>query len=439
LSLATEIAPDKYEYSGPCLQNPDRRALERLSGVTHRVAITGLGAVSALGQGMEANWSGVAEGRSGIRLLDKALDDEPAWRMTGPAGYIDSLDTTRMDARFGARALGQLDPVAAYSVLATLEALEDADLIGDPVLDQRTAVMYGCASGGNTSNETGYYRIYARRSGVHPMSIPKGMLSAPASHISMVFGIHGPAFVLSSACTSSAHALGEAMHMVRSGRVEVAIAGGAEAGLTLGNWAGWIALRAMSTDTCRPFSAGRKGLILGEGACTLVLERWERAKARGAKIYGELVGYGASSDAMHLTAPDASGMRAAIAAAHQDAGISTAAPILISSHGTGTILNDKTETAAMKAVYGQEMTDKMVIATKSAHAHLIGGSGALEFALGLMALHHGLAPPVLNWTGLDEECDLPLALTPTPIDYDVLVSNSFAFGGLNAVLIGRRA
>jgi nodulation protein E len=388
---------------------------------------------------MEANWSAVAEGRSGIRLLNRPLDDEPAWLMAGPAGFIDTLDTTAFDARFGARALAQLDPVAAYSVLATLEALQDAGLVGDPVLNHKTAVLYGCGSGGNTSNEAGYRRIYAKRQGVHPLSIPKGMISAPASHISMVFGLHGPAFVLSSACTSSAHALGEAMHMIRSGRVEVALAGGAEAGLTFGNWAGWIALRAMATDTCRPFSAGRQGLILGEGACTLVLERWDRAKARGAKIYGELVGYGASSDAMHLTAPDATGMRAAIALAHDDAGISAQTPVLISSHGTGTTLNDKTETQAVRGFYGDALHNNLVIATKSAHAHLIGGSGALEFALGLLAIQQGLAPPILNWTGPDADCDLPLALAPTPIDYDVLVSNSFAFGGLNAVLIGKRA
>ncbi len=407
--------------------------------MTYRVAITGLGAVSALGQGMQATWSGVAEGRSGIGRLDRQLDDEPAWRMAGPAGFIDTVDTTRLDARFGPRTLAQLDPVSAYAVLASLEALEDADLLGDPVLDQKTAVVYGCGSGGNTSNDLGYHRLYAKRAGVHPLSIPKGMISAPASHISMVFGIHGPAFVLSSACTSSAHALGEAMHMVRSGRVEVALAGGAEAGLTLGHWAGWTALRAMATDTCRPFSAGRKGLVLGEGACTLVLERWDRAQARGAQIYGELVGYGASSDAKHLTAPDADGMRAAIAAAHEDARVDTTTPVLISSHGTGTVLNDKTETEAMRAFYGEAMVDNLVIATKSSHAHLIGGSGALEFALGLMALKQGLAPPILNWTGPDADCTLPLALAPTSIDYDVLVSNSFAFGGLNAVLIGRRA
>ena len=407
--------------------------------MTHRVAVTGLGAVSALGQGMGTNWAAVAEGRCGIRRLDRPLDDEPAWRMAGPAGFIDTLDTTALQARFGARILAQLDPVAAYSVLASFEALSDAGLIDDPVLDSRTAVLYGCGSGGNASNEVGYHRIYAKHSGgVHPLTIPKGMISAPASHISMVFGIHGPAFVLSSACTSSAHALGEAMHMIRSGRVEAAVAGGAEAGLTLGNWAGWVALRAMASDTCRPFSIGRQGLILGEGACTLVLERWDRAKARGATIYGELVGYGASSDAMHLTAPDAEGMRAAIAAAHGDAHLAPATPVLISSHGTGTVLNDKTETQALKTFYGDALHNDLVIATKSAHAHLIGGSGALEFALGLLALRHGLAPPILNWTGRDKDCALPLALTPTPIDYDVVVSNSFAFGGLNAVLIGRR-
>lgn len=408
--------------------------------MSHRVAITGLGSVSALGQGMDAAWRAVAQGQGGIRMLDRPLDDEPAWRIHGPAGYIHHLDMAPAEDRFGARMLGQLDPVASYAILATLEALEDAGLLGDSVLTHQTAIQYGCASGGNASNEVGYQRLYVKRNpSVHPLTIPKAMVSAPASHISMVFGVRGPAFVLSSACASSAHAIGEAMHMVRSGRVQVAITGGAEAGLTLGSWVGWQALRAMDPETCRPFSAGRKGLVLGEGAATLILENWDRAVARGAKIYGELAGYGASSDAGHLTAPDPEGMASAIAAAHSDAAIDTKTPVLISSHGTGTTLNDKAETEALHAVYGDALDDSLVIATKSAHAHLVGGSGALEFALGLLALEHGLAPPILNWLGPDQACTLPLALEPTAITHDVLVSNSFAFGGLNAVLIGRRA
>ncbi len=195
----------------------------------------------------------------------------------------------------------------------------------------------------------------------------------------------------------------------------------------------------MASDTCRPFSIDRQGLVLGEGAALLVLEDWDRATARGATIHGELLGYGACSDAAHITAPDQAGVERAIRLAHADAGVALGHPVLISSHGTGTALNDRTEAAALRAVYGDALADDLVIATKSAHGHLIGGSGALEFVLGMMALKDRVAPPILNHRGADPACDLPLALEATAIDHDILVSNSFAFGGLNAVLIGRRA
>ena len=265
------------------------------------------------------------------------------------------------------------------------------------------------------------------------------MISAPASHLGMLLGAHGPAFVLSSACASSAHALGEAMHMIRAGRVEVAIAGGAEACLNPGSRVAWNSLGVLAPDTCRPFSLGRKGLVLGEGAAVLVLESAEHAEARGAEALGELAGYGASADAGHITAPDRAGIEAAIRAAHGDAGLAFDEPALISSHGTGTALNDAAEAAALRSVYADGLDRHTVIATKSAHGHLIGGAGAIEFVIGIKAVAARLAPPVLNFLGPDPHCDLPLALEPTPITHRALVSNSFAFGGLNAVLIGRVA
>ena len=413
--------------------------------MTRRVAVTGLGCVSGLGQGVTATWAAARDGRGAIRTLSRPSDEDPAWGFQGPAAPIDSLDVGLAETRFGPRALGQLDPLAAFAVTATLEALSDAGILGaagqpdDPVLRERTAVVYGCGSPGNATIDAAYQRLYARRSAkAHPQTIPKSMISAPASQISMLFGLHGPAFVIASACASSNHAIGEAMHMIRAGRAEVAITGGAEACLTPGCWAGWTAIRAMAPDTCRPFSTGRLGMALGEGAATLVLEDLDRARARGARIHGELIGYGATSDAANLTAPDLDGVCAAISAAHRDAGRDPAEPSLISSHGTGTPLNDLTETAAIRRVQGGGLDDSLVIATKSAHGHLIGGSGALELLLGLLALKNGVAPPILNHLGPDPACDLPLALAPTPIDYETLVSNSFAFGGLNAVLIARR-
>jgi nodulation protein E len=230
------------------------------------------------------------------------------------------------------------------------------------------------------------------------------------------------------------------MHMVRAGRAKVVIAGGADASLTYGSWAAWKALRAMAPDACRPFSQGRQGMVLGEGAATVVVEDLEHARARGATIHAELIGAGASSDAFDLTQPDGEGALRAMAEAYAGAGIERSEPALVSAHGTGTPLNDKTEAQALRTLYGPDLGRQTVIATKSAHGHLLGAGGAIEFVAGVQALSRGLAPPVLNYLGSDPECDLPLALrAPAPIGCELLVSNSFAFGGLNSVLIARRA
>ncbi len=299
-------------------------------------------------------------------------------------------------------------------------------------------MIYGSGAGGVTTLEEGYVRLlHGKRGSVHPTTIPRQMLSAPASELSMRFGIKGPVLALASACSSSAHAIGEGVHRIRAGRSKVVVAGGAEACITYGSWAGWLALKAMAPDTCRPFSIERKGMVLGEGAATLVLEDLEHALARGAPILGEVLGEGATSDAHHITAPSGEGAERALRLAHADAGVSLETPVLYSAHGTGTLLNDRTEAAALRAVYRDALDASLVIATKSAHGHLIGAGGALEFLLGLLALGHGLAPPVLNGIAPDPECPVPVAWAPTPIGFTTLVSASFAFGGLNSVLIGR--
>ena len=404
-----------------------------------RVVVTGLGCVSGLGQGVATTWNRLARGDGAIAPISRSYGDHPALGFQGPAAAVSGLDLSALQARFGARALANLDPLSQFAATATHEALEDAGLLDHPSLQTRTAILFGAGSGGNATFEEGFSRIYDRKLGsVHPLTIPKSMLSAPAAQLSMMFGVRGLTFSLSSACASSAHAIGEAMHMIRAGRFDVALAGGGEACLTLGSWLGWAALRTLAPDTCRPFSIGRKGLVLGGGAAMLVLASEDHARARGAVIHAEMAGLGAASDAHHLTAPHADGAAAAIRAAHADASLALDQPALISSHGTGTALNDKTEAQAMRAIYGDAMAGKTVIATKSAHGHLVGGGGALEFLIGIRALQQQLAPPVLNWAGPDPDCDVPLALEPTPLDCDALVSNSFAFGGLNAVLVARR-
>ena len=396
--------------------------------MTARVAVTGMGCVSGLGQGMAATWAGLADGRGGVRLLSRRFGDDPRFAMDGPAACVEAVDGSALEAHLGRRVMAQLDPVCAYAVAATHEALGDA------------AILYGGASGGNVTIEESYARLFLKgQSNVHPLTIPKYMSSAAVGQISMLFGVKGMAFAIASACASSAHAIAEAMHLVRAGRSKIVLAGGADASLTYGSWTAWKALRAMAPDACRPFSSERKGMVLGEGAATLVLEDLDHARARGATIHAEVIGAGASSDAFDLTQPDGVGAAKAIVRARADAGISSDEPCLISAHGTGTPLNDKMEAQALREVFGRDLERHCVIATKSAHGHLLGAGGAIEFVAGLRALEEGLAPPILNYLGPDPECDLPLALGEArPIGHEVLVSNSFAFGGMNSVLIARR-
>ncbi|WP_285017312.1 beta-ketoacyl-[acyl-carrier-protein] synthase family protein [Novosphingobium sp. fls2-241-R2A-195] len=419
--------------------------------MTNRVLITGLGCVSGLGRGVGVNWERVRGGDGAIRPLEPPapegiaawFDDDKAHEAVGQSlqrsalhrsALLGNVDPERL------RRLGKLDRLSSFALEAGLEAVTHAGLLAHPALVQRTAILLGCGSGGNGTIETAYERLFAAgQSRVHPQTIPSSMIAAPAAQLSMLLGVHGPVLTLSGACASSAQALGEAMHMIRAGRADVVIAGGAEACLTRGSLTGWQSLGVLAPDTCRPFSRDRRGMVLGEGAAVLVLESERHAHARGARVLGELAGYGVSSDATHMTAPDVEGIAAAIRAAHEDAGIGIDTPALVSAHGTGTALNDPAEAAAMHRVYGPALAHHRVIATKSAHGHMIGATGAIEFLLGLVALSEGIAPPVLNHLGPDPDCDLPLVLAAQEFAPDVLVSNSFAFGGLNAVLVGRRA
>lgn len=390
------------------------------------VVLTGMGCISGLGAGVERTWVRLLSGESAIRPFGK----------DGIAASV--ADEDRPDPGPWRR-LGRLDPLSLFALAAASEAVAQSGLEGHPVLTERTAILLGCGSGGNATIDDAYERLYARGAKVHPQTIPSSMISAPASHVAMALGVHGPAFVLASACASSAHALGEAMQMIRTGRVDVAIAGGAEACLTPGSFAGWKALGVLAGDSCRPFSRDRQGMVLGEGAAVLVLESEAHARDRGATLLGTLVGYGASSDAVHITAPDTHGIARAIRAAHADAGVDPATPALISAHGTGTVLNDAAEAQALHLVYGDALDRHAVIATKSAHGHMIGATGAMEFLIGMKALAEGVAPPILHHSGTDPGCAVPLVLERRTISQRLLVSNSFAFGGLNAVLIGQTA
>lgn len=401
-----------------------------------RVAITGIGVISALGPGREEFWSSLAQGCSGIGPIEAA--DRTQLR------FQNGAEVRGYDPRehFEERRADLLDRFAQFALIAAREAVEDAGWNGElSALRERTAIITGSCVGGQTTWEEGYHRIFLEgRQRPNPLTIPKIMASAGASQISMELGITGPAYTVSSACSSASHAIGTAFWMVRQGTVEMAITGGSEAPFTLGNLKAWDAVRAVSSDTCRPFSRERRGMILGEGGAMLVLEPLDAALARGARIYAEILGFGMNSDAHHLTQPSPDGALRAMRTALADAGLQPEQIGYINAHGTGTPVNDPIETRAIRDLFGGHADALPVSSTKSMHGHTLGAAGAIEAAATALALHHGILPPTANYLALDPECDLDvIPNTARAAEVEYALSNSFAFGGLNAVLVFRRA
>jgi nodulation protein E len=337
---------------------------------------------------------------------------------------------------FPERQLSTLDRVSQFAVVAAREAIAQAGITFDMPLSVRTATIVGTGAGGLTTQDDSFRRIYLeKRTRVFPLTIPKLMVNAPASQISMACGLRGPAFVVASACASATHAIGVAFHMVRAGSVDCAVAGGAEASITFGTMRGWEAMRVMSPDMCRPFSKDRMGLIVGEGAAIVVLEPLERARARGAEILGEIVGFGMSADAADLTAPDQGGMVRAIQGALTDAKLAPQDIQYVNAHGTGTAANDEAETRALHEAFGPCAPKLAISSTKSMVGHALGAAGALELVATVLAMREGIVPPTIGYLGLDPACDLDyVPNTARKMPIDAAVSNSFAFGGLNAVL-----
>ncbi len=394
-----------------------------------RVAVTGIGVVSALGINAEQFWKSLALGRTGIRPI-KSLDVTRFKIPNGAeAGLFDPL------AHLDAKSAGMLDRSTQLASAAAEEAIATSGLRVD---GDRTAVVTGCSLGGKISEDEAYRRLYSEgRERFEPMTIPRVMANASASWISMRHRITGPCYTVSTACASAAHAIGQAFWMVRNGLVEAAITGGTEAPFTPGLLRGWEAMRVVSATTCRPFSKDRDGLILGEGAAMFVLELFESAQARGAKIYAEICGFGMTSDAGHLTMPSALGAAAAMRSALADGCFDPSDIGYINAHGTGTDANDRTEAEAIRSVFRRTPP---VSSTKSMHGHALGASPALEAAATIFALHNGMLPPTANYTTPDPECNLDvIANEPRDIKALAAISNSFAFGGLNAVLAFRKA
>jgi len=396
-----------------------------------RVVVTGIGVVSPVGHTLASFWQALVEGRSGIGPISTI----PTERLT--ARIAAEVRDYQPEAHFPVRSIALMDRVAQFGVIAARSALADAGLTLNEDLARRTAAIIGTGVGGQLSQDAAYRRLYGENaSRLRPFTIPRLMVNAVASHVSIDVGVRGPTFAVASACASGTHALGVAFDMIRAGRAPVALAGGAEACLAVGTVKGWEALGVLSSDTCRPFSRTRSGLVLGEGAAIFVLETLGGARARGARIYAELQGFGMTADADDITAPNVDGSSGAMRAALEDAGLLPEAIEYVNAHGSGTVLNDATETAAIRAVFREHANRLAVSSSKAVLGHGLGAAGALEAAATVLAIRHGVIPPTANFEEPDPACDLdviPNIARRGRITH--AMSNSFAFGGLNAVLV----
>ena len=400
----------------------------------HRVVVTGIGVFSALGHNRCAFWQALREGRSGIAPMQTLYPNPLRFPNAAEVRGYNAL------AHFDEKEASLLDRFAQFGVVAAREAVRQASIEWTPELRENTAIVTGSCVGGQSTEDEGFTALYRNNiPRVNPLTIPRIMANAGASRISMELGIVGPAYTISTACSSANHAIGQAFRMVRSGEAAMALTGGSEAVFSYGFLKAWEAMRVVSPDTCRPFSKDRRGLILGEGGAMLVLEPLDSALARGAAIYGEIVGFGMSSDAHHITQPSSEGAARAMRAALRDAGVEPQQIEYINAHGTGTPANDSTETAAIRQVFAAHADRLAVSSTKSMHGHALGAAGAIEAAATLLALREGELPPTANFTEPDPACDLDvIPNTSRKAEVEYALSNSFAFGGLNAVVAFRR-
>ncbi len=399
-----------------------------------RVVVTGMGAVCAAGMGVGALWDAARNGRSAVGLSEF---DRPGTNQVKLAAQIKSFAP---EAHIDAKVLPFCDRFSQLAIVAADEAMAQARLASEPRQGSRTAVILGTGVGGISTIDELCYNAYGSKSRLNPLAIPRIMGSAATSHLSMRYGCTGPTFTITSACASSAQAIGIGTSLVRSGAVDRAIVGGSESSMTALNIRAWELLRVLTPDACRPFSAGRNGMVLGEGAAIMVIERLEAAHERNAAPLAEIIGYGTSSDAFDIVRPDAEGARTAIELAIADAGLTPDDVDYVNAHGTGTVANDIAEAKALQRVFGDRLSRLAVSSTKPIHGHTLGAGGAIELAITIMALRANVAPPTINWLGPDPNCGLdPVANEARELPIRVALSNSFAFGGVNACLVVTRA
>ena len=407
-----------------------------------RVAVTGLGVVSPVGIGLTDFWNSLKNGKSGVSRITKF---DPSSLTSQIAGELPDFDPS---TKLSVKEIRRLDPFCQYALYATYEAVEDSKLEFEKLDRDRIGVIYASGIGGETTWENEHTKFLEggpRR--VSPFFIPSIIINTAPGIIAIKLGLRGPNFAVLSACASSGHAIGEAFRKVRSGESDIIISGGSEAPLGPLAVAGFCSMRALSTrneepeKASRPFDKERDGFIMSEGAVTLILERMDLALKRGAHIYGEIIGYGASDDAYHITAPDETGEAQAlgIKLSLQDANIKEDDIQYINAHGTSTQLNDKTETKVIKKVFGERAYEINISSTKSMFGHLLGAASAAEAATTLMTLEEGIITPTINYETPDPECDLNY--TPNESvekDIEYAISNSFGFGGHNVTLVFRR-
>ena len=400
----------------------------------NRVVVTGLGVCAAPGKNAAEFAACLKAGKSAIGPITIIPTDA---LNTKNGAQVADFDAS---GYFESGKLALYDRCTQFGLVAAREAIAQSGLDFRLGLGARTAAIIGVGVGGQTTQDENYHRLYAEGAKrLHPFTIPKLMINAACSHITMENGITGPSFVVGSACSSANHAIGVAFQMVRAGMVEAAVTGGTESVFTFGTLKGWEALRVMAPDTCRPFSRDRKGMVLGEGAAIVVLETRDRAQARGAAILAEIIGFGSTSDAGDIVLPAAEGAAGAIAACLADAGIAPSAIDYVNAHGTGTAANDVTETKALHMVFGDHAKKLAVSSTKSMHGHTLGAAGAIELAATIVAMRGGFIPPTANFLGPDPQCDLDYVPNETRLrQIEVAISNSFAFGGHNASIAVRR-
>jgi 3-oxoacyl-[acyl-carrier-protein] synthase II/nodulation protein E len=399
----------------------------------NRVVVTGLGCVTPIGSTVEEFRTALFAGATGIEPFPpypEAPGETQGLRFTQSA-RVKNFDP-RQHLESGT--VVSTDRTTQFAIVAARQAAEHSNLLQHHAADN-VAIIVGCACGGRQAEETETAKLYTRDARVHPLTVTRTMASAGASHISIDLGITGPVLNISTACSSGTHAIGLAFHMVRSGMVSAAITGGHEAPLTFGFLRAWDSMRVVSPTQCRPFSADRDGMTLGEGSAMFTLETLESAQARNAPIYAEIVGFGMSADAHHITQPAPEGAAAAMRKALADADATVDQVDYINAHGTGTQANDATEAAAIHQLFGSRAPHIPLSSTKALHGHSIGATGALEALATILALGHGRLPANAGVTQIDPALNLDVILhAPRETSADLALSNSLAFGGLNAVL-----